>query len=78
MLDAVEAGLLIAVAKNDDAEDPQAKVSFAEAAEAAGVDAKVEVFEGDHGWTVPDSPAYAQAAAEKAYADLLTLYSANL
>ena len=78
VLDRVEAALLIAVAQNDDAKDPQAKVTFAEAAEEAGLDAKVEVYAGDHGWTVPDSPAYAQGPAEKAYADLLTLYSANL
>lgn len=78
LLGDVQAGLLIAVAKNDDAKDPQAKVTFAEAATAAGVTAKVDVYDGDHGWTVPDSPAYTEAAAEKAYADLLELYSANL
>ena len=78
MLDEVEAGLLIAVAKNDDAKDPQAKITFAEAAEEAGVAAKVDVYDGDHGWTVPDSPAYAEPAAEKAYADLLALYTTSL
>ena len=78
VLDRVEAALLIAVAQDDDADDPQAKETFAEAAREAGLDAKVEVYAGDHGWTVPDSPAYAQGPAEKAYADLLTLYSANL
>jgi carboxymethylenebutenolidase len=78
LLEVVQAGLLIAVAKNDDAKDPQSKVTFAETAKTAGVTAKVEVYEGDHGWTVPDSPAYAEAAAEQAYADWLALYSANL
>ena len=48
--------------------------SLREAAEAADLQAKVEVYAGDHGWTVPDSPAYAEAAAERAYADLLALY----
>lgn len=78
LLGDVRAGLLIAVAQDDDAEDPQAKVTFAEAARAAGVTAKVDVYAGDHGWTVPDSPAYNEAAAERAYADLLALYLANL
>lgn len=78
LLGGVNAGLLIAVARNDDAKDPQSKVTFAEAAKAAGVIAKVDVYAGDHGWTVPDSPAYAEAAAEQAYADLLTLYGSNL
>ncbi|QFT76018.1 dienelactone hydrolase family protein [Erythrobacter sp. THAF29] len=78
VLSEVDARLLIAVAQDDDAEDPQAKEIFAEAAEAADVPATVTVYEGDHGWTVPDSPAYAEAAAERAYADLLELYSAAL
>ena len=78
VLGVLDAGLLIAVAKNDDAKDPQAKVTFAEAARKAGVSAEVDVYDGDHGWTVPDSPAYAEPAAEKAYADLLELYQANL
>lgn len=78
LLGDINAGLLIAVARNDDAKDPRAKVAFAEAAEAAGIAAKVDVYAGDHGWTVPDSPAFDKAAAEQAYADLLELYSANL
>lgn len=78
MLDQVDAALLIAVAQDDDAEDPQAKRTFAEAAQNAGVDAKVTVYAGDHGWTVPDSPAYAAPAAEQAYVDLLQLYREHL
>lgn len=78
MLEDVEAALLIAIAQDDDAEDPQAKRTFAQAARAAGVDAQVEVYAGDHGWKVPDSPAYAAPAAEQAYIDLLGLYRANL
>ncbi|MGB3808139.1 MAG: dienelactone hydrolase family protein [Erythrobacter sp.] len=78
MLDEVEAALLIAIAQDDDAEDPQAKETFREAARAADVEAEVEVYAGDHGWTVPDSPSYAQAAAERAYGELLQLYRANL
>lgn len=72
------ASFLIAVAQDDDADAPEHKTTFATAAELAGRTATVEVYAGDHGWTVPDSPAYAESAAEKAYADLLALYSEAL
>jgi carboxymethylenebutenolidase len=78
VLGKVDASLLIAVAQDDDAEAPQAKTTFAEAAAAAGVPATVTVYAGDHGWMVPDSPAYDAAAAAKGEADLLALYSAAL
>lgn len=78
VLSASTAGYLIAVAKDDDAKAPTDKDEFAAAAKEAGRAAKVEVYDGGHGWTVPDSPAYSEPAAEKAYADLLTLYSTNL
>jgi carboxymethylenebutenolidase len=78
MLDEIEARLLIAIAQDDHDKDPSAKLLFAKAAGLAGVPAKIDVYEGDHGWTVPDSPAYAEAAAEKAYRDLLELYEIAL
>ena len=78
VLEASTAGYLIAVAKDDDAEAPTHKDEFAAAADAAGRPVTVKVYEGDHGWTVPDSPVYAEAAAEQAYADLLALYEAQL
>ena len=78
VLDKATASFLIAVAQDDDAAAPNHKTAFAEAAEAAGRSAKVEVYAGDHGWTVPDSPVYDKDAAEKAYADLLSLYSTAL
>ena len=78
VLEASTAGYLIAVAKDDDAEAPTHKDEFAAAADAAGRPVTVKVYDGDHGWTVPDSPVYAEAAAEQAYADLLTLYEAQL
>ncbi|RGP41299.1 Carboxymethylenebutenolidase [Altererythrobacter insulae] len=78
ILGQTQAAFLIAVAQDDDAEDPAAKTAFAEAASVAGRPAKVDVYAGDHGWTVPDSPAYAKPAAEKAYSDLLALYGEAL
>lgn len=74
----VEASLLIAVAQDDDAKAPADKTSFAEAAKAAGVTAQVEVYAGDHGWMVPDSPAWNAAAAAKGEADLKALYKQAL
>lgn len=78
LLGKVDASLLIAVAQDDDAEAPQDKVTFADAAEAAGVTANVTVYAGDHGWMVSDSPAYNAEAAAKGEADLLALYGAAL
>lgn len=78
MLDEVNASLLIAIAQDDDTQDPEAKVAFAAAAREAGVPAMIEVYSGDHGWTVPDSPAFAAEAAQSAYADLKALYAAAL
>ena len=77
-LDRASAAFLIAVAQDDDAEAPQDKTTFADAAKEAGRVARVEVYAGDHGWCVLDSPAYNEAAAELAWTDLLTLYSDNL
>jgi carboxymethylenebutenolidase len=78
VLDRTQAAFLIAVARDDDADAPEVKGAFAEAAALAERPATVEVYAGDHGWTVPDSPSYAEEAAEQAYADLLELYEANL
>ncbi|MEM7780732.1 MAG: dienelactone hydrolase family protein [Pseudomonadota bacterium] len=77
-LDRSDAAFLIAVSQDDDAKDPESKTIFAAAAEEAGRPAIVEVYAGDHGWTVPDSPVYAEAEAEKAFADLLSFYGDNL
>lgn len=74
----MDASLLIAIAQDDDAKAPAEKGVLREAASAAGLPAKVEVYAGDHGWCVPDSPAYAEPAAEKAWADLMELYGQAL
>lgn len=69
---------LFAVAQNDDERSPQDKTALREAAEAGGITATVEVYPADHGWCVPDNPAYAEAEAEKAWAELLSLYGRTL
>ena len=69
---------LIAIAKNDDAQAPTAKDALKAAAAAAGRNAEIEVYQGDHGWTVPDSPVYNQAEADRAWSRLLALYEHSL
>ncbi|QYU71078.1 dienelactone hydrolase family protein [Leptolyngbya sp. 15MV] len=78
LLDRMNADLLVAIARDDDAKAPQDKDTFRQAAGAAGRRAMIEVYAGDHGWTVPDSPVYAEAEAERAWADLLALYERAL
>jgi carboxymethylenebutenolidase len=72
------AAYLICIAKNDDAREPKSKDVLKDALKAAGRPATVEVYPGDHGWTVPGSQVYDQAAAERAWAALSTFYKANL
>ncbi len=70
-----DARALIAIGSNDDANAPGDKDALRAAADAAGLDAEIEVYGGDHGWTVLDSPVYDEAEAERAWARLLDLYS---
>ena len=76
ILDQTQAAFLFAIAQNDDAKDPSAKTALRESADAANVPAVVEVYPADHGWTVIDSPAYDAAAANRAFAAILSLYDA--
>jgi carboxymethylenebutenolidase len=78
LLPKVDANLLIAVAKDDDAKAPTDKTVFADAAKAAEVDAIVTVYPGNHGWMVSDSPAFDTTAAARGEADLKALYAAAL
>lgn len=70
---------LVAVADNDDKQDPTAKDKIKAALDAAKRPNKVEVYEGAaHGWTVRGSQVYNEPAAEKAWAELLALYKRAL
>ncbi|UTP38683.1 dienelactone hydrolase family protein [Phenylobacterium sp. LH3H17] len=70
---------LVAVADNDDKQDPTAKDRIKAALDAAKRPNKVEVYEGAaHGWTVKGSQVYNEPAAEKAWAELLALYKRAL
>lgn len=72
------AAYLVAIARNDDARQPDAKDTLRKAFADAGRPATVEVYPADHGWCVPGSAVYDQAAAERAWGALSMLYKTNL
>ena len=73
-----KASFVVAIARNDDARQPEAKDVLKAAFAAARRPATVEVYPGDHGWCVPGSQAYNEPAAERAWAELLKLYRTAL
>jgi carboxymethylenebutenolidase len=73
-----KASFLVAIARNDDQKQPEAKDVLKATFAAAKRPATVEVYPADHGWCVPGSQPYDHAAAERAWAELLRLYRANL
>jgi len=81
----IKASLYLAIAASDDAKQPDAKTQLRAAFDAAHVPAVIEVYAGtQHGWCVPDmplmdgKPIYDRADAERAWTDLLGLYSKKL
>lgn len=74
LLAGTKASYMVAVARNDDAKDPASKETFRKAAEAAGRPADVEVYAADHGWTVPDSPAWDPTEADRAWVKMVALF----
>ena len=75
----MKANLLIAIADNDDERFPDHKNVLRQSFDAAGVQAKIEVYEGAmHGWCVPGGRVYNQPAAEKAWSRLMALYGESL
>ena len=75
----IKAGMLIAIAANDDKKDPNAKVLLREAFDSAGVNAEIEVYEDTlHGWCPPDSRVYNKVQAERAWSRLLALFEREL
>jgi carboxymethylenebutenolidase len=79
LLPQTRAEYLVLVADNDDKQDPAAKETLKAAFTEAGLRHKVEVYQGAaHGWTVRGSQVYDEAAAEKAWSELLALYKRAL
>lgn len=75
LLATTQASYLIAIGRDDNERAPGDKDAFGAAAKAAGRPAEIEVYPADHGWCVPDSPAYDQVQADRAWEQLLTLYA---
>jgi carboxymethylenebutenolidase len=74
-----QADYIVLIADNDDKSDPTVKDKLRAAFDAAKRTAKIEVYAGAaHGWTVKGSQVYNEPAAEKAWAELLTLYKRAL
>ena len=65
---------MVAIARNDDQKQPEAKQVLKAAFSSAKRPALVEVYPADHGWCVPGSPTYNPAAAERAWGELLRLW----
>ena len=73
-----KASFVVAIARNDDQRQPDAKDVLKKTFADAKRPAVVEVYPADHGWCVEGSPSYDHGSAEKAWAELLKLYRANL
>lgn len=73
-----KAAYLIATAQNDDKQRPSEKDELKKLFADNKLKATVEVYPADHGWCVKGGPAYDEAEAERAWAELLKLYKANL
>lgn len=75
----MNAHFLIAIAENDDEDDPDAKHVLRQSFDEAGLPAEIEVYEGAmHGWTPPDSRVYDEQLAERAWSRMLALFETAL
>ena len=75
----MNAGMLVAIAANDDEREPGSKDILRETFDAADVEAEIEVYAGaNHGWTHADSAVYHEEQAERAWSRMLALFEENL
>ena len=70
--------VLIAVAQNDDQQDPTVKDKVKAAFEAQKIPVELEVYPAQHGWCPPDSQVFDQVQADKAWARLLATFEKGL
>jgi carboxymethylenebutenolidase len=73
-----KASFLIAIAENDDKNNPNEKNVLKETFDKAKLMAEIEVYPAAHGWCPPDTQVYNEPAAEKAWSRLLALYGKAL
>ncbi len=70
--------MLIAVAQNDDAQDPTIKDKLHDEFAKTKIKAEIEVYAAQHGWCPTDSQVYDEPLAEKAWTRLLANFKAGL
>lgn len=75
LLEKTKASYIFAIARNDDAKQPEVKNELRRAGDAAKRPADVEVYAADHGWCVPDSPAYDPGEADRAWKAMVALFA---
>ncbi len=78
LLPEMKAAVLCCIAQNDDEKEPEAKLTLRQAADAANIDAEVEVYPAQHGFCTLDSPVYDEVQAERAWARLLATFERAL
>ena len=70
---------LIAIAENDDQQEPESKNILRDSFAQAHLSAEIEVYAGTlHGWCPPDRKTYNHDQAEKAWMRLIALYRRSL
>jgi carboxymethylenebutenolidase len=75
----MKAGMLIAIADNDDQKEPTSKDILRTAFDDAKVSAEIEVYKGaNHGWMPPDGQNHNAEAAERGWARKLELFKKAL
>ena len=75
----IDAQFLVAIAGDDDANDPEAKRVLRSAFAAADVAAQVDVYaDALHSWTTPDSPVHHPRDAQRAWRSLQSLFDEAL
>jgi carboxymethylenebutenolidase len=74
----IKAKTFHAIAQNDAAQKPEIADQLKAAYAAAGNPCGAEVYKAAHGWTMADSAVYNKDEAERAFAQMLTLYKGAL
>jgi len=74
----IKAKSFFAIARNDAMRKPDIADQLKAAYAAAGNPCGAEVYNADHGWTMPDSAVYNKDEAERAWVQRLSLYKSAL
>ncbi len=78
LADRIQAAVYVGAAQNDASYTPEQSEVLDAALTAAGVDHVIEWYPAEHGYAVPDTAAYDEAAAEKHWNAMATFFGENL